>query len=263
MTNPTHYQRILSPQHQLKLVLLGEFAVGKTSFLRRFVNADFAEKWEPTVGAGFLTKTFQLSDKMIKMNCWDTAGQDRFHSLAPMYYRGAQTAIVMYDVTKQATFGRAKIWIRELQRQAPPHIVIALVGNKIDLCDSSIPEWHNSNDHDHFGFVEHEEHQDRQVTREEASQYAAESGLLFFETSARLNFNVEKVFTEIAQHVPVEYLSPIRRPSENNTTPPPSSNSTTPTNLENDGPNTGASNVNLSDGQDDDAFKLNESGCMC
>ncbi|SAM01405.1 hypothetical protein [Absidia glauca] len=135
-------ERNMSPQLQLKLVLLGESAVGKTSFLHRFVNEDFTEKREPTVGAGFLTKTYRVDDRLMKLNCWDTAGQERFHSLAPMYYRGAQAAIVMYDVTKQATFAKAKNWIRELQRQAPPHIVIALVGNKIDLCESisSSPE---------------------------------------------------------------------------------------------------------------------------
>ncbi|KAI8082727.1 ras family-domain-containing protein [Halteromyces radiatus] len=202
-----------TPEHQLKLVLLGESAVGKTSFLHRFVNNNFTEKREPTVGAGFLTKTFRIEDRMIKMNCWDTAGQERFHSLAPMYYRGAQTAIVMYDVSKQATFGRAKIWIRELQRQAPPHIVIALVGNKIDLCDSL--EQETPLDNENFDFAEHEEHQEREVSTEEASKYAAECALLFFETSARLNINVEKVFTEIAKNVPIEYLTPIRPPGGN------------------------------------------------
>ncbi|CAO3598786.1 unnamed protein product [Absidia cylindrospora] len=214
-------ERTESAQHQLKLVLLGEFAVGKTSFLHRFVKASFTDKREPTVGAGFLTKTFRLDDRLIKLNCWDTAGQERFHSLAPMYYRGAQTAIVMYDVTKQATFEKAKNWIRELQRQAPPHIVIALVGNKIDLCDSvsSIQQQNNdSQDNlhdDNLDFSENEEHQDRQVTKEEAAQYAAESALLFFETSARLNMNVDKVFTEIAQNVPTEYLTPVRQPGGN------------------------------------------------
>ncbi|KAI8337683.1 small GTPase superfamily, partial [Chlamydoabsidia padenii] len=165
---------------------IGESGVGKTSFLHRFVNADFTDNREPTVGAGFLTKTYKVDDRMLKLNCWDTAGQERFHSLAPMYYRGAQAAVVIFDVTKQATFAKAKSWIHELQRQAPPHIVIALVGNKIDLCESQ----QESTDEDN-------EHQDRQVTTEEASQYAAETGALFFETSARLNLNVDKVFTEI------------------------------------------------------------------
>ena len=70
---------------------------------------------------------------MIKFEIWDTAGQERFHSLAPMYYRNAQASVVVYDVTKYASFDKAKQWVKELQRQASPTIVIALVGNKVDL----------------------------------------------------------------------------------------------------------------------------------
>ncbi|ORX47419.1 ras family protein [Hesseltinella vesiculosa] len=188
-------------QSQLKLVILGESAVGKTSFLHQFINNTFVDKREPTVGAGFLTKTVDSGDRQIKFNVWDTAGQERFHSLAPMYYRGAQAAIVMYDVTKEDTFGRAKMWVRELQRQAPANIVIALVGNKVDLCNGQ-----QENDNDTA---------ERQTQTEDAARYAAECALLFFETSAKANINVEAVFTEIARNVPLEQLAPIRPPGSN------------------------------------------------
>ncbi|XP_069504981.1 ras-related protein Rab-5A isoform X2 [Ambystoma mexicanum] len=118
---------------QFKLVLLGESAVGKSSLVLRFVKGQFHEFQESTIGAAFLTQTVCLDDTTVKFEIWDTAGQERYHSLAPMYYRGAQAAIVVYDITNEESFARGKNWVKELQRQASPNIVIALSGNKADL----------------------------------------------------------------------------------------------------------------------------------
>lgn len=85
---------------QVKLVLLGEAAVGKSSLVLRFVNGEFQDNKEPTIGAAFLTQKCKVDEKTIKFEIWDTAGQERFHSLAPMYYRNAQAAVVAYDITK-------------------------------------------------------------------------------------------------------------------------------------------------------------------
>lgn len=93
------------------------------------------------LSAAFLTQTVCLDDTTVKFEIWDTAGQERYHSLAPMYYRGAQAAIVVYDITNQDTFGRAKTWVKELQRQASPNIVIALSGNKADLSSKRMVEY--------------------------------------------------------------------------------------------------------------------------
>src|SRR6201995_6083088 len=101
----------------------------------RFVNNDFQENKEPTIGAAFLTQKCALPTRTIKFEIWDTAGQERFASLAPMYYRNAQAALVVYDITKPSSLIKAKHWVAELQRQASPGIVIALVGNKLDLCE--------------------------------------------------------------------------------------------------------------------------------
>uniref|UniRef100_A0A8C7HYK7 RAB5A, member RAS oncogene family, b n=1 Tax=Oncorhynchus kisutch TaxID=8019 RepID=A0A8C7HYK7_ONCKI len=120
---------------QFKLVLLGESAVGKSSLVLRFVKGQFHEFQESTIGAAFLTQTVCLDDTTVKFEIWDTAGQERYHSLAPMYYRGAQAAIVVYDITNKESFARAKNWVKELQRQASPNIVIALAGNKADLAN--------------------------------------------------------------------------------------------------------------------------------
>ncbi|XP_005372442.1 ras-related protein Rab-5B-like, partial [Microtus ochrogaster] len=91
--------------------------------------------------AAFLTQSVCLDDTTVKFEIWDTAGQERYHSLAPMYYRGAQAAIVVYDITNQETFARAKTWVKELQRQASPSIVIALAGNKADLANKRMVEY--------------------------------------------------------------------------------------------------------------------------
>lgn len=163
---------------QFKLVLLGESAVGKSSLVLRFVKGQFHDYQESTIGAAFLTQTVCLDDTTVKFEIWDTAGQERYHSLAPMYYRGAQAAIVVYDVTNPDTFNRAKSWVKELQRQASPNIVIALAGNKADLTAKHAVDF------------------------EEARAYAEENALLFMETSAKTAKNVAEIFVSIAKKLP-------------------------------------------------------------
>ncbi|KAK0154183.1 Ras-related protein Rab-5C [Merluccius polli] len=126
----------------------------------------------------FLTQTVCLDETTVKFEIWDTAGQERYHSLAPMYYRGAQAAIVVYDITNADTFSRAKTWVKELQRQASPNIVIALAGNKADMADT------------------------RAVEHQEAQVYADDNSLLFLETSAKTALNVNEVFMAIAKKLP-------------------------------------------------------------
>ena len=114
----------------------------------------------------------------------DTAGQERYHSQAPIYYRRAQAAIVVYDITNAETFTRARSWVDELRREARPDIVIALAGNKSDLGSR------------------------RTVEYEEANAYAEEKGLLFLETSAKNANNVNEIFLAIARKLPREDSGP-------------------------------------------------------
>ncbi|GLI72964.1 vacuolar protein sorting-associated protein 21 [Penicillium ochrochloron] len=210
------------PSSSVKLVLLGEAAVGKSSLVLRFVNNDFQENKEPTIGAAFLTQKCTLPTRTIKFEIWDTAGQERFASLAPMYYRNAQAALVVYDVTKPSSLTKAKHWVAELQRQASPGIVIALVGNKLDLTNdggdaagaSVAPqvESESAGQDGEEGAGEEAEGQlpasgdARKVSTREASTYADEEGLLFFETSAKIGTNVVEVFTAIANAIPESSL---------------------------------------------------------
>ena len=164
-------------------MLLGETAVGKSSVVQRYVRDQFTENQESTIGgrermcrsnrvAAFLSQTIKVDNDIVKFDIWDTAGQERYvfwsevigryHSLAPMYYRGAKAAIVIYDITSrvsvggdcdsQVTFARAKDWVTELKQNCfyslvanNPDLVIALAGNKCDLNENvpsvSFPQW--------------------------------------------------------------------------------------------------------------------------
>jgi Ras-related protein Rab-5C len=175
---PAHMATPAPKTYQFKLVLLGDSAVGKSSLVLRFVKKQFFEYQESTIGAAFLTQTVAVNDFVVKFEIWDTAGQERYHSLAPMYYRGAAAAIVVYDITNRQSFVRAKSWVKELQRQGNPNIVIALAGNKLDRQDQ------------------------RSVDIEEAREYADTNSILFMETSAKTNHNVTEIFKTIARKLP-------------------------------------------------------------
>lgn len=161
---------------QAKLVLLGEMGSGKSSLVLRFVKSQFFDYQESTIGAAFLTKT--LPDLHVKFEIWDTAGQERYHSLAPMYYRGAAAAVIVFDISSQDSFAKAQEWVKELQRQGNPHMIMSLAGNKADLEET------------------------RQVATEAANAYAEENGLVYWETSAKTSTNVTELFHDIAKRLP-------------------------------------------------------------
>lgn len=163
------------------------------------------QEYSLTFAAAFLTQKCNLPTRTIKFEIWDTAGQERFASLAPMYYRNAQAALVVYDITKPTSLIKAKHWVAELQRQASPGIVIALVGNKLDLATES-----TGDDGEESGDA-------RKVPTEEAKAYAEEESLLFFETSAKSGVNVSEVFTAIANAIPETSLKSARGAGTANT----------------------------------------------
>jgi len=157
--------------------------VGKTSVVQRFVMDSFKPGTETTIGASFMSKTLMVDGKSYRFQIWDTAGQEKYRSLAPMYYRGSAAAIIMYDITSEETFKGVKSWIRELREKGPKNIVIAIAGNKIDLED------------------------EREVSVEDAKQYCDEIGAIFLETSALTAAGVNELFSDISEKLPGQPLS--------------------------------------------------------
>merc|ERR1712164_98314 len=88
----------------LKLIILGDSGVGKTSLMNQYVNKKFSKQYKATIGADFLTKEVMIDDKLVTMQIWDTAGQERFQSLGVAFYRGADSCVLVYDVTDSKSF---------------------------------------------------------------------------------------------------------------------------------------------------------------
>jgi small GTP-binding protein len=154
---------------------LGDSNVGKSSLVLRFVKNQFNADQVTTVGAAFLQSPVPLDDSedKIQFGIWDTAGSERYKALAPMYYRGAEAAIVVYDITSFESFEGAKSWVRELKLYGQPNVVVALAANKSDL------------------------EQYRVVSAHEGQAYARENELTYFETSAKTAANVRRMFVEL------------------------------------------------------------------
>lgn len=160
---------------EVKLCLLGDAGVGKSSIVHRFVYDAFKPTMESTIGAAFLTKSVTLDSTTYKYQIWDTAGQEKYRALAPMYYRGAAAAIIVYDMTVEQTFAAVKTWVRELKQYAEPDIVLAIAGNKCDLEDL------------------------REIQFKDAMDYAEMQRAIFVETSAKTAVNIGAMFVEISK----------------------------------------------------------------
>ncbi|XP_048208062.1 ras-related protein Rab-31-like [Perognathus longimembris pacificus] len=163
---------------ELKVCLLGDTGVGKSSIARRFAEDNFEHNVHPTIGASFMTKTVPYGNELHKFLIWDTAGQERFHSLAPLYYRGSAAAVIVYDITKQDSFHTLKKWVKELKEHGPENIIMAIAGNKCDLSDI------------------------RQVPLKDAEEYAESIGAIVVETSAKDAVNIKELFQGISRQIP-------------------------------------------------------------
>jgi len=167
-----------SRPREVKCVVLGDTGVGKSSLVLRFVSGNFKPYSESTIGASFQSKYIVHKGQSLKYQVWDTAGQEKYRSLAPMYYRGAAAAVVVYDITRAHTFRTLRMWIDELKAQGPKEIAIAIAGNKSDMKDA------------------------REVESSMAQEYASEIGALFMETSAKDESNVAEIFLKLSERLP-------------------------------------------------------------
>ena len=160
-----------------KVTLVGDSGVGKTCLLSMYVKG-MCEQSIPTIAIEFCTKEIELYDgTKIKVQLWDTAGQERFKSLAMTYYRKAYGILLLFDVTKRSSFLACKNYLEEVRTNSDKKCVVYLVGNKIDLINN------------------------REISTEEAENFAKKENIKYIETSAVKNMNVTDVFTSLLNNI--------------------------------------------------------------
>ncbi|PWA39152.1 ras-related protein Rab11B [Artemisia annua] len=157
-----------------KIVVIGESGVGKSNLLMRFVKNQFNLESLPTVGVEFANRSIRIDDKIVKAQIWDISGMEKFRAIRDGYYKGILGAVIVYDITRKATFEKVGSWLKDL-RDYNNHqdIAVMLVGNKADLGNLRV------------------------VSTHEGKAFSEREGLFFMETSALDAQNVNKAFTEV------------------------------------------------------------------
>jgi len=163
----------------LKVIVLGDSGVGKTSLMNQFVNNKFSDAYKATIGAGFLTKSVNVDDQLVTLQIWDTAGQERFQALGTSFYRGADCCVLVYDVNVAQTHEHLDSWRNEflsfVQTTESNDIPFVVIGNKIDL-------------------------NQRTVSKAKAEQWCeSRGGIPYFETSAKEGIAVGQAFFTITK----------------------------------------------------------------
>eukprot|EP01108_Squamamoeba_japonica_P003492 TRINITY_DN2834_c0_g2_i1.p1 TRINITY_DN2834_c0_g2~~TRINITY_DN2834_c0_g2_i1.p1 ORF type:complete len:219 (-),score=75.83 TRINITY_DN2834_c0_g2_i1:73-729(-) len=164
-------------QYLFKYIIIGDTGCGKSCLLLQFTDKRFQPVHDLTIGVEFGARLVNIDGQQIKLQIWDTAGQESFRSITRSYYRGAAGALLVYDITRRETFNHLQTWLEDARQHANPEMTIILIGNKVDL-----------------------EHR-RAVSFEEGEKFAKEHGLMFLETSAKTAANVEEAFVQTARQI--------------------------------------------------------------
>jgi small GTP-binding protein len=164
----------LSGIRELKLVLVGNTSVGKTCIVKRAITGSFDTQTAATLGGSFVTKILVVESLEFRMHIWDTAGQERYRTLTPMYFRGADVALVTYAIDDQESFNSVESWLELLRNNAPTNIIVVLVGNKSDKED------------------------DRVVSTVSGQETAVAISAHFWEVSAKTGYSIDELFEGIA-----------------------------------------------------------------
>ena len=166
-----------------KMIVIGDAGVGKSCLTAKAAKGVFDDAYSATVGFEFLTFNVKLDGKVIKLQIWDTCGQEIYRSLISSFYRNASLAMMVYAIDSKESFTHIETWLKEVKLQSNPDIKIFLIGNKADLEDQ------------------------REVKLNEAKQFKDESGIHYFsETSAKSGLNAQEVFIEAAKLLYNEHL---------------------------------------------------------
>ena len=158
-----------------KIIIIGNSGVGKTSITNNATKNVFIENYRSTIGMEIFSLYFKINHKLLKLQIWDTCGQEIYRSLITNFYRNSSLALIVYSIDKRESFKDIDLWIKELKSKSSPDIKIILVGNKTDLIDV------------------------RQVSYEEGAKYLEQPGITrFFETSAKTGENIQNIFKDVA-----------------------------------------------------------------
>ncbi|XP_030147694.1 ras-related protein Rab-7b isoform X2 [Taeniopygia guttata] len=166
-----------SKKVDLKIIIIGALGVGKTSLLHQYVHKTFYEDYRTTLGASILTKVLAVDSTPLKLQIWDTGGQERFRSMVSTFYKGSDGCMLAFDVTDRESFEALDNWRDDFLEKVIPReqeFPMVVLGNKIDLSD-------------------------RQVPKETASAWCKEKDIPYFEVSAKNNINVAEAFETLAK----------------------------------------------------------------
>jgi len=166
-----------------KIILIGNSGVGKSSILQRYIQKVFDENYSCTIGVDFFMKSLNIGEKSIKLQLWDTAGTEKFRSITTGYYRGANAAFVVFDLTSKKSFNALNEWIQNYYKYSNPDSEknVVLIGNKSDLIE------------------------EREITEEEINNFVKDNNIKYFETSAKDGKNVDECFYYISEKLMKQY----------------------------------------------------------
>jgi len=175
-SNPNLSHEVILTQtiYQLRIILIGDSNVGKTSLVNRFMGYDFESNYKCTISADFKIKSISISSEIgAELTVWDTCGQERFRSMTRQYFKDAQGIVLVYDVGELESFNNLSVWLKEIKNNSNKDPEIVLVGNKIDL-------------------------EDRKVTKEKGMRFAEKNNLMYVESSSKEGINVDSPFEKLA-----------------------------------------------------------------
>ncbi|KAJ6252541.1 ras and ef-hand domain-containing protein [Anaeramoeba flamelloides] len=185
-------QKEKSTKPLLKMLLIGNSQVGKSCLLKMFCDNEFSFDVISTVGVDFRNMERDFDGETVKVQIWDTAGQEKFRTITSNYYRNAQGVAVIYDVTNEESFNQVNVWFEEIKKNAPEYISTVLLGNKVDLED------------------------ERVVTKEQGENLAKQNNCPYFEVSAKSGVNVDTAFNKLMDSS-YEKLKKFGKPKTTNT----------------------------------------------
>ena len=179
--------------YSFKIILIGDSNVGKSCLSLRGIKDVFESFYSQTIGFEFIQFNIKVDGKIIKLQIWDTCGQEEYRSLISSFYKTASLAIIVYSIDNKESFNNLEFWLKDLRNNANPDIIIFVIGNKCDLEDK------------------------RQITKDMAREFCENNEIKFFlETSAKTGFNAQKIFIEASKFLYKQYNEFKRRISRSN-----------------------------------------------